>query len=549
MTKANLPKAVVVLFASGAALTSCGKQTDTVFSTAQVSFAQASSSAVEATGTVPVELILSAPSTRAVEARVQITGGGATAHDRCGSRDFSLTEELVTFAPGETSATLTLEIQDDATAEMDEPIVLSLAEASGITLGETTEHEHLIVDDDRGALVDVRADFGASGDGNQDDTVAIQAAIAQAAESPESVVYFPAGSYRVTSLELDPAANYAGSGATLVQAPAQPADAVMLRLEYAGAEDSRRVVLQGLSLSGARDQQGPFDEWQLQESSLLLISGDPASAGRLEVELESLRVSDSGGNGLVLGTNVVASVCDLVGQEVFTDVLKLRGGHTELDLWGATGSGTVGTTGIALGPTSAGYGDDFGIVARLSDLELQTGDLEIDVRDGSEVAATRVRMARPPLYLGARDSTLRITDSELAVGPPFYRFNRIVAPADVLLESVVFVVHEFVDPSAPLTEGDRTWAALGVTWDDVSYAYSEDTEDTLLARTTGQSLVLRDCRFTLSPDVEGTDVVYVASTEPGDDGTSSLELDDATIDAGFSATLAPTCSGCVTGSP
>lgn len=496
-----------------------------------------------------MELTLSGPSAVPVEAHLLMVGGDAAGHERCGTADFVLLDEVVRFAPGATSAAVTIELTEDVIPEVDETIELSVNEASGFSLGEIQQHELVIVDDDRSSLLDVREDFGAVGDGSTDDTLAIASAIAEAAREDQSVVYFPAGDYRITEIELDSAANYVGRSARLVRAPGQPVDATLLHLRHSGTADSRVVVVQGLVLSGARDEQGAFDDWQFQESSLLSLSGDPAAAGRLRVEVQALRVDDSGGNGVVLGPNVEATVCDLVGEEVFTDFLKLRGGHTELDLVAARGFGTVGTTGVALSGQEPGFGGAASIVARVTDLELETGDLEVDVSGGSSVELERVIMNAPPLYLRAKDSMLRIRDSQLAVGPPAYRFNRVVAPGDTRFENVHFVVSEFADPSLDLAEGDRTWAALGVTWDDVSYAYSEDTEDTFVESTTGQSLVLVDCAFELGPDVEATDEVYVAATETGDDGSHRLVLESAAIEGAFAELFGPLCSGCTTASP
>ncbi len=533
------------LLASG--LVACETAEDTVFTTLSVAFRESSSSVQEIEESLTVEVVLSDPSAEPVSVEFAVTSSEAMGHDGCSSRDFAGENGTLTFAPGQTELSIELQHLDDDVPEIDELIEISLVAASGARLGELRAHQLRIDDDDRSALLDVRRDFGAVGDGESDDTDAIQAAIDRTESISNAVVFFPEGSYRVTALSLRPSANYVGRDATLVLAPGQSTDAKMLTLSYDGAEASRRVLVQGLTFNGARDEQGPFDEWEYQDSVLLFALGEPAASGRLRLEAQDLSFENSGGNGLMLGTNTEARICDLAAEEVFTDFLKLRGGNTEVTLVGATGQGTVGTTGIAISSTDLGYQDSLTIQAILRDVHLATGDLDLDLADNSSVDIERLHMDQPPLYIRAKNSVLRVSESRLAVGPPLYRFNRIVAPSDVSFEDVEFLLSETIDPSVSVDEDDRTWAALGVTWDDITYAFSSEQEDQFVEAMTGQSLTATNCSFMTADDVEEGDSVYVALTESGDDGSHTLLLEEPEVAETFDATFAPSCSGCSRG--
>lgn len=92
--------------------------------------------------TVPVSLVLSAPTTAAVS--VAYTVGGTAA---AGS-DHVLSAGTVNIPAGATSASISVPILADATHEGDETIILTLAQPSGATLGAITIHTLTIRDND-----------------------------------------------------------------------------------------------------------------------------------------------------------------------------------------------------------------------------------------------------------------------------------------------------------------------------------------------------------------------------------------------------------------
>jgi hypothetical protein len=525
-------------------LAGCSDHSETVFYPLNVSFESVVSESVETATSTSIAVRLNAESEQVVEATYTVTDLSATGHDACGTRDYTLASGSLRFEPGQTVGLLELRQLDDDVYELDEVLTIELTSATGAVLGELTTHEHTILDDDRQLLVDVKADFGAIGDGATDDTAAIQAAIDRASLSSAAVVFWPSGVYRVSSLELYPAINYFGYGATLLQAPGQPGDAQLLTLSYAGDDDSPLTLVQGLTLDGNREAQGPYDDWEFQESELLNAAGAPNRSGRLRVVAEDVTFKDTGGSGLLLGTNTDAVLCQIVGDDVFTDVFKLAGGSSRLSARHVVGDGTVGTTGIAIAPQQPGYQDSQTVEVFLEQVDLATGDLEIDIRDGSSLVASTVTMSDSPFFLRAVRSEVVISDSTLFIGAPGLRYNRIVAPNSVTLRNSDLYLTERVERSVTQAEQDQTLTLLNVTWNDVNYVFDEGETGGSVEKLTDQELLVEGCRFHLADDVDVEDTTYVAGSVDSQDATNRIEIVDGVVDTGYSAVFAPSCTSC-----
>jgi hypothetical protein len=131
-----------------------------------------------------------------------------------------------------------------------------------------------------GRTLDVRK-YGAKGDGEADDTAAIQAAIDAAGRDGGTLV-FPPGTYLVTSVGLRAGVRYSGYGATIRRPPRQGKwvrtfDAGKPGYAYSGDEDSPPLVIEGLTFDGNRAEQGDYEQYQLEQAHLLFLAADPAS--------------------------------------------------------------------------------------------------------------------------------------------------------------------------------------------------------------------------------------------------------------------------------
>ncbi len=108
-----------------------------------VALAQSTLVASESSAPLTVTIQLSEPAALTATVRIRSIDGSALAGE-----DYGAVDQLVTFAPYQTTATLTLELLDDQVAEADESLRLVLEQVSGATLTPPTTLSITINDDD-----------------------------------------------------------------------------------------------------------------------------------------------------------------------------------------------------------------------------------------------------------------------------------------------------------------------------------------------------------------------------------------------------------------
>src|SRR6185503_19150814 len=108
------------------------------------------------------------------------------------------------------------------------------------------------------------------------------------------------------------------------------ADIVTLRLSHAGAEPSLPGLVEGLTIDGRRDEQGPYRSEERQQAHLVELGGDSEQGGALRASLEQLTLRSGTGSGLFIDSDTDVTVCGLSASELWRDALTLNGGATRL---------------------------------------------------------------------------------------------------------------------------------------------------------------------------------------------------------------------------
>lgn len=127
-----------------------------------VGFSAGASSVLENAGAATVTVVLSAPASATATVDYAFSGGSAA-----NGADFDLPAGTVTFAPGETAKTITVDLLDDTDVEGGETLVVALSNPTGAVTGSLNQHTLTITDDDFPTVTVAATDAGAaeSGDG------------------------------------------------------------------------------------------------------------------------------------------------------------------------------------------------------------------------------------------------------------------------------------------------------------------------------------------------------------------------------------------------
>lgn len=126
-----------------------------------------------------------------------------------------------------------------------------------IKIGSTTKSPLIWLSSILGIFINVKdPTYGAVGDGVTDDTAHVQAALT-AAGSPKGIVFFPSGTYRITSKLSVPVGVHiwgAGSEGTSIKVDHATADV----LEYDGSADTGDQEIRGITIDALQANSGKF---------------------------------------------------------------------------------------------------------------------------------------------------------------------------------------------------------------------------------------------------------------------------------------------------
>jgi hypothetical protein len=510
--------ALVVLLAPA-----CAPLTDDVF-TPIVVLSDTPLSVLEGSGVVEIPLRLAARPTERLTLMYRVLGDEAQSD--CQLPDFEAASGSVEWAPGSIEAPVGVWIGDDDLAERDERFTLLLESPQQPASAPLGRIEVAVLDDDRTALLSAQ-ELGVIPGAPGDQSAALQAALDRAASLERGVVVMAPGDYEISSVRLPPGTTLSAYGVRWRRPPLSAADTVSLRLQHEGATPSVTSLVEGLTIDGNREQQGPYREHELETAHLIELGGDSEQGGRARLTVERVRLISGTGSGLFVGPSSDVTACGLYANELWRDALTLNGGATSLRVRNLDATATQGT-GLWLGARAPGYEGSYRVDVEAEDVRIAAGDVELEVADDSRVLLRRLTMTQAPFRLDAPGGTVRIEQSVLVLGVPSRNQNRWALPHDVELSGTTLVVSE----SGESEEPTRAFSAVSLI----------PQSNALGAHASGAGhLVFDDCRFERARDVELDDPLYALENIDVD---ASVEVVSGKLGAGFSDWFAPACSGC-----
>lgn len=524
-----------VLVALGLALPGCAPVTDVVFETLTLDQSGAPFVLREGAGVVDLPLRLSAVPHNAVSANYRVRE--IDAQDTCQAPDFLSAEGTVSWTAGNPEATIALWIGDDDLAELDERLALTLTDVEGAVLLGSAELPLRIEDDDRSGIVDASLEFGLQPGSALDQSAALQSALDRAGRLGRGVVRVAEGDYEILSVSVTPGTTLSARGARLHRPAHAATEGATLSIAHASATDSPPTLVEGLTLDGRRDlQDADYRAGVGSDVHLLSLAGDADRAGRLRATVESVTFEDATGSGVFIGPQADVRLCRIRGNDLWRDVVTLRGGGSSVDVRELDASAAVGTAGMWFAGQPEGFGGVRTIGVKVSDARLASGDLEIEGYGGSLIEIERLSMTRGPLRIQAPNASVRIRDSVLESGIPSELHNFWGLPHDIEVTRTTLVVSETDDEGLDASEADRSLAAVSVRWE------LDDGSPAAAPALGPHQLLFDQCAFQRGADLDSSDATYALESS-GSGGRVVLRA--ANLGPGLGALLPP-CASCST---
>ncbi len=507
----------------------CGAIDDPVFDAKLLMLSGEPVHVSEGAGVVSIPVRLKEPVGVDVIATFEVQG--IEAQDSCADPDFTAASGELLFPAGTDEASMSLWIGDDDLPELDERLAISITALSGATLSGGASVTVVIEDDDREALLNA-ADYGVVPNTTQDMTSALQEALDRTAEAGRGVLLMAPGDYEIESVRLSAGTTLSARGAHWHRPANSTLGSHALYVAYDGDIDSLSTLIEGVSIDGRRELQGEYRDYERENDHLIAVDGGAQRPGQLRVSVEGVSVSSGTGDGVAVGPDSKASLCQIQANDIWRDAISLHGGRSTLKVRGFDATASEGTSGIWLDGNIPGYDGTRSVDVEIEDARLNTGDIEMEVSDASHVVFRRLSMTEPPFRVMAPDSTVEIIDSIIQLGIPSERHNNFTLAHDVRFVRSTIVSSERVDEEAQSEEMDRTFSTFSLRW---------TTEDQPEPPPGEQQLSLDSCELLLDDDIEASDTVYaVDNPNPG----GAVIVHNCKLGPGFEDWFAPGCADC-----
>ncbi len=385
-------------------------------------------------------------------------------------------------------------------------------------------------------------EFGAAGDGVTDDTDALQAAVDAVREAGTGTVALaPGATYLVSSVDIQHGLTIDGRGARIIRPPHHPSGLRTLTTQHrparTAAEHARPIVLRNLTVDGSIHEQGPFRDYEQEQSSLIFLNGRGDTPHRQVIRIEDVTVKNSVSDGIHLWTNTDATITSLEGVDCFRGGLTITGGDSRVRLDGYRGSGDVTGAHIDIEldtPSNGRYHGDFELRDAIIEDGPHTRPTDIECGDDGRalIENCAFRSGFTMMGLGGtievRDSELHGKDNSEGVVP------RTIHRGD----DVTFTRCEFLAHGTRVgTPRSETLAAVRI-----QHTYSFDSE----AMSAPRHVVFDRCTFSPAP-AEGTNDgdepvvgIWVAGTSAS---SGPVVVHDCSFDAGLAYGVDMTLGG------
>lgn len=273
--------------------------------------------------------------------------------------------------------------------------------------------------------------FGAIGDGVSDDTEAMQRMFDFAGQN-NITINIPKGTYIVYGLTLPAGVTVNGNGSTFKKPnlSAEPYNMTvsemkwvrLLSVSYSGDTDSDMTTVKNLCFDGNCWEMWSVEDGYAQEqASLLILSGDHAKKGRLNVVVENCVFRDSCSDGVHVVENTNATIRNCKSYDCFRGGLVITGGYTNVNVDGFEFNSDKVNDGIDIEVDSVGYENSKEYIVSLKNIVIDK-DLDLGVLSTGRVNIENLVM-RKGGYIIICSGELSIKNAKLLIDEANYTGN------------------------------------------------------------------------------------------------------------------------------
>jgi len=348
--------------------------------------------------------------------------------------------------------------------------------------------------------------WGAKGNGIVDDTAAIQHAVDFVVSQGGGVIWFPSGTYLITSIDVQEGLILQGDGGVVITRP--PKQAKFSRLfttqnrRWKASVDSPPLIFRNLHFHGNRTRQGIYTGHELEQQHMIFAMGDADNMGRLRLIVERCTFEQGTGDGISIYNNVDATITNCLFHEIFRGGIVLTGGWSRLRAANCVMTGNVHPTGLDIEIDGQGYNGSIVIDVKMINIDM-SGDFDISIPVGGRAFLVNINSRGAPFSVTG-PGTIHIENSQFVIGEISSTKNRIVWPTDTQFSNCKFIIE------GPGKASGAAFACAHIYWNITSTDYKS------------QRIIFDGCSFGRGSNISDGDDTYGVFVEPDDRSLNNL---------------------------
>ncbi|MBP1991736.1 right-handed parallel beta-helix repeat-containing protein [Paenibacillus eucommiae] len=154
---------------------------------------------------------------------------------------------------------------------------------------------------------------------------------------------------------------------------------------YDSSVDSKPLIFQGLTIDGNLQNQGTYENYELEQAHLIFLMGNATNSGKLRAVIEDCYFKNCVADAISVYTNVSVQISNCTAVDCFRGGVVVTGGYSNVHVNNFKAHGVVHATGIDVELDGSGYGNTLKTDITMNNLYLPDGEFDVGVLQGSKL--------------------------------------------------------------------------------------------------------------------------------------------------------------------